>query len=310
MALNTDTPATTGTGAAESLIDDGAAGWIWHGMAPIDDSIMHGGSGHAGGPGSYGAYTFTGTGVDVFAKAGPSVVVDGRGHKIGSLKVSIDGNVKADPRMYRSQDEDEINAFTITGLSSGVHVLQVEPDGGWAAVDYISVHGAPVPQEASKPGSTSSDGKSGDGSSAAHIPNGAIISLMASANNLYATVDSNPNKPIIAKADGVSGAQQFAVEDEGGGYVTLKSLANNMYVCVSPQDNALYAARPTLDKTVNAGEMFHWEVNPDNTISLKSYSNQMYVSANVSESAQQNKGILLAYRATPAAWEKFKVTSR
>ena len=284
-------------------------------MDSVEDSSFQGGSSHAGGPGSYGAYTFSGTGVDVFAKSGPSIDVDGRRHKIGSLKVSIDGNVKADPRLYRTDGSDDINAFTITGLPPGNHVLQLEPDGGWVAIDYIAIHGgtaaATADPASTDPSSSTSSGKPDDPSSSSgsksKIPNGKTVAIVAEANHLYVTVNPDSTKPIIANGHGVTGAQQFLVEDQGGGYVTLRSVNNSLYVCVSPQDNALYAARPTVDKSIAAGELFHWESNPDGTICLRSYSNQMYVSSNMSDAALDNKGILQAYRQTPGKWETFTV---
>jgi len=94
------TPSTTAvvpggslpTGAAKvSTVDDGEAGWIWNAMVAVDDSSFEGGTAHAGGPGSYGAYTFHGTGGDVTGMTGPFITVDGRSHKMGRIKFSLDG---------------------------------------------------------------------------------------------------------------------------------------------------------------------------------------------------------------------------
>ena len=297
----------------DPIIDDSAPGWIWNRMDSLDDSSFQGGSSHVGGPGSYGAYTFSGTGVDVFAKSGPSINVDGRRHKIGSLKVSIDGSLKADQRLYRTDGDDNINAFTISGLTPGNHVLQVEPDGGWVAIDYITVRGgaaATADPASSTPGHKTNAPSTPTGTSVNDIPDGKTISLLANANRMFVTVSPDPNKPIVAKGKDLGAAQEFVVESQGGGYVTLRSVSNNLYVCVSPVDNALYAVRPAVDKSVAGGELFHWESNQDGTVSLKSYSNQMYLSANVSPSAQLNVGIVLAYRITIADWEKFTVSPR
>jgi len=284
-------------------------------MDSVEDSSFQGGSGHAGGPGSYGAYTFTGTGVDVYAKSGASIDVDGRRHKIGSLKVSIDGNVKADTRLYRTDGDDDINAFTISGLPPGNHVLQVEPDGGWVAIDYITVRGGSTSVVSSDPASpTSSSDKPDDpstsfGPSPSDVPDGKTICILANANKMFVTVSSDRSKPLIANASDVGAAQKFVVESQGGGYVTLRSVSNNQYVSVSPVDGALYAVSPAVDKSVAGGELFHWESNRDGSIALKSYSNQMYLSANVAPSAQSNKGILLAYRTSISDWEKFRIST-
>jgi hypothetical protein len=122
-----------------SNVEDSQPGWTWSGMVEADDDAFSGGTARAGGVGSYGMYTFTGTGVQVFGFRSPDIVVDGHHHKSGKLRVSIDGHektvtsVNVDDREYNSSLAD------IEGLSSGIHVLQVEPVGGWAAVDYIRV---------------------------------------------------------------------------------------------------------------------------------------------------------------------------
>ena len=68
-------PATSG------LIDDSAPGWVWSGMTEYDDPGLYGGHAHAGGPGGYGSFTFTGTGVDIVGVAAPEVQMDGRVHQ-------------------------------------------------------------------------------------------------------------------------------------------------------------------------------------------------------------------------------------
>ncbi len=121
------------------ILDDTQPGWIWNGMVEFQDQGLHGGSAHAGGPGRYGAYTFTGTGIEVFGMKGPVVTVDGRAHRMGSMKISIDGNLKASVSQHTGDFVFDCSMARITGLSNGIHVLQTEPDGGWIVVDYIAV---------------------------------------------------------------------------------------------------------------------------------------------------------------------------
>jgi hypothetical protein len=120
-----------------TTIDDGAPGWIWSGMQGIADRNLHDETGHAGGPGTYGEYTFTGTRVAVFGMAGPAAVTDGRPHKMGRARVSIDGVVRDTVSMARDTSQYDVRVATIDGLSPGNHVLQIAADGGWIVVDYI-----------------------------------------------------------------------------------------------------------------------------------------------------------------------------
>lgn len=328
-----DTVAAAPSASADTALADTAPGWVWSGMEQVDaPASPHGGTAHAGGPGSYGAYTFSGTGVDVYAMLGPVIEADGRTHRMGKLKVSIDGSLKADPSLFRPQDNDaDLDAFTINGLNPGNHVLQVEPDGGWAAVEYIQVRD-----------SSSSDGASGDGGStgtqsgsggagaapngggqsgAAHkgdksgpaqapssgIPGGQVISLIAGSNHLYVTADQNPNAPLIASGTSVSTAQKFEVEDVGDGFVALKSMASGLYIAVSPTDNKLYPARQDLDKSVAGGEIFQWTNNPDGTVTLRSYSTGKYLTVDATADSGP-PGSMVANRLSASSWEKFKVT--
>jgi hypothetical protein len=119
-----------------------APGWIWSGMVEYDDPEITGGQARAGGPGTYGAYSFKGQSVQIFATAGPVASVDGRRHRMGSIKVSIDGHVKAEVSVSKSDFDYNFQVSDITGLSDGIHVVQVEPSGGWAIVNGISVDSA------------------------------------------------------------------------------------------------------------------------------------------------------------------------
>jgi len=119
------------------LIDDGAAGWIWSGMQEADGLDLHGGTAHAGGPGAYGEFTFQGTGVDVISGCGQTVTIDGRTHRAGKAKISIDGKQVVLSTVQAAGD----TLAHAGGLKNSIHVLQIEPVGGWVAVDYIVVAG-------------------------------------------------------------------------------------------------------------------------------------------------------------------------
>jgi hypothetical protein len=149
-------PQGAGTGTSHT-VDDADLGWIWNGMDSFNDPQLHDESAHAGGPGGYGAFTFHGVAVEVYGMRGPALVIDGRSHKLGRLKVSIDGQAVA--TIAEKSTEVEYNAFItkVDGLTNSNHVLQVAPDAGWAVVDYIVVH------------STSAETKDGTPSSASAI---------------------------------------------------------------------------------------------------------------------------------------------
>jgi len=125
---------------SSSVVDDANAGWTWSGFVEYDDSQLHGGTAHAGGPGNYAVYTFTGTSVDVIVMKGPSITIDGRHHRVGSMQVSIDGHLKGDESLRSDSPDYNVDGFSASGLSSGIHVLKIDPQDGWVVVDYIRVH--------------------------------------------------------------------------------------------------------------------------------------------------------------------------
>jgi hypothetical protein len=137
QAPKTSAPASISSNV--SLIDDADAGWTWSGMVPYSNVGLAKSTGHAGGPGSYGVYTFDGTGIDIVVMRAPSVNVDGRSHKMGKLKISIDGHLKAEVSASSTDDDFNFSAYSVDGLPSKYHVVQLEPDAGWAVVDYIRV---------------------------------------------------------------------------------------------------------------------------------------------------------------------------
>jgi len=123
---------TTGT-----IIDDSAAGWVWRDAVEVDDSGLYGGSAHAGRSGCYAAFTFQGTSLEVYCMEGPYVEVDGSKHKLGHIKVSVDGAEQGEFSLQASQMEDNDCVFKATGLSGGNHVLELRADAGWIVVDYL-----------------------------------------------------------------------------------------------------------------------------------------------------------------------------
>ena len=134
-----DAPPTTPS-ASSSVVDDGAPGWTWSGFVDYEDSQLHGGSAHAGGPGNYAVYTFTGTSVDVYVMKGQSIAIDGRRHRLGSMQVSIDGHLKGDESVRSDSPDYNVAGFSASGLPSGIHVLKIDPQDGWVVVDYLRVN--------------------------------------------------------------------------------------------------------------------------------------------------------------------------
>lgn len=143
----TGTPSTAAPAAstASGTIDDFAPGWIWSGMTEYDDPGLYGGRAHAGGPGGYGSFTFSGTGVDVVGVSAPNIQMDGRTHRAGSLKVSVDGKVIATTSMHGATTSYNFQAGHVAGLTQGIHVLEVEPVDGWVIVNYIQVTNPEAP---------------------------------------------------------------------------------------------------------------------------------------------------------------------
>src|SRR3569833_1405454 len=135
-------PPPLGGSVAIQTVDDADAGWIWSGMDGYSDPDLHGTTGHAGGPGTYGAYTFTGTGVEIYGQSGAAVEVNGRVHKLGSVKVSLDGKTSSEATEKSTGTVYNYLLVKIEGLTQGTHVIQIEPDSGWCVVDFVLVHGS------------------------------------------------------------------------------------------------------------------------------------------------------------------------
>ena len=128
---------------ASGVVDTHASGWIWHGMSVVDDPALHGGSGYGGGPGTFGAFTFKGTSVVVSAMRGLAVTVDGRAHKIGAVKVKIDGEELSTISLSQPATEYGSTVFSKAGLADKLHVLELDADSGWAVVDFLQVGATP-----------------------------------------------------------------------------------------------------------------------------------------------------------------------
>ena len=139
--------------AAPTTIDDSNTGWTWSGMSEFDDPGLKGGTGHAGMSGSYGVYTFTGTHVQVYAMGGPTVLLGGKRHRLGKLKVSIDSVEVGTFDLDRPEPTFDLMVCDAPGLKDGNHVLEVDPVSGWATIDYIKViPDAPRPDAPQSPG--------------------------------------------------------------------------------------------------------------------------------------------------------------
>lgn len=138
---NADAVPSTDSSQAGGVIDDSVPGWTWSGMVEVDDAQFHGGTSHAGGSGANCAYTFNGSGVEIYGMTGPTVTVDGRGHKLGSADVLLDG--KPVGSIDEKAPTEEIGGILkqISGLSKENHVLQLKASAGWFVVDYIRVTG-------------------------------------------------------------------------------------------------------------------------------------------------------------------------
>jgi len=132
---------TAASASNTTTIDDGVPGWVWAGMSEYDDSRLVGGTAHAGGPGTSGDYTFQGDSVRVLVMRGTVITVDGARHRLGKLRVSIDGNVKDTVDTSAIDDEYQTSVFSAAGLGPGNHVLTLESVGGWTVIDAIEVGG-------------------------------------------------------------------------------------------------------------------------------------------------------------------------
>lgn len=147
------TPTTPGTVAptqskVPETIDDKAPGWTWKGMIELDDDNMFKGSGHVGGPGTYADYTFSGTGVQVYGLAAPTIVVDSHSHSMGSASAWIDGKLAGTNSVNNKDTLYRFIVFKVDGFPEGSHILHLEPVGGWIDIDYIkTLHTPPPPPE-------------------------------------------------------------------------------------------------------------------------------------------------------------------
>lgn len=132
-------------------VDDNASGWVWSGMTIHGDPNCYGGSAHAGGPGSFGTYTFYGTGVTVYVTRGPIIIQGDIAHKTGELRVSIDGEVKGEVSLSNSSTESRFAAFTEQGMPAKNHVITLGAVAGWVDIDYLDVFTDPDTPAASSP---------------------------------------------------------------------------------------------------------------------------------------------------------------
>lgn len=132
------------------VVEDASPGWVWTGMSATSNPDFSNGAAHAGGIGASGSITFAGTGVEVYSMTGPSISVDGKAHKMGTLNVSIDGEPSSKMPLGGRDLIYGVSAAKITGLRNGNHVLQVTATGGWIAVDRVVISGEPVAESGQK----------------------------------------------------------------------------------------------------------------------------------------------------------------
>jgi len=125
--------------AADGVIDDGIAGWVWTQGTEVSDQMLYGGAAHAMPTGATGTYTFRGSSVEVRTMAGPAVTVDGRVHRLGKLRVCIDGKSLKEVSQLQPIQTFDYESFSVTGLPVSNHVLELNADAGWVVVDYIKV---------------------------------------------------------------------------------------------------------------------------------------------------------------------------
>ena len=125
--------------AASTTIDTTKAGWVWKGMSEYDDPSLAAGQGRAGGPGSYAAFTIAGTSVSVAMMQAPSVTVDGRGHRVGKVKVVVDGVSKMIANLYSDTPSGNDIVFSTDSLADGNHVVELTAVDGWVIVDHLVV---------------------------------------------------------------------------------------------------------------------------------------------------------------------------
>lgn len=270
---------------ADTQIDDSDAGWTWSGMKEFDDSGLKGGTAHIGGDGTYGVYTFNGTGVDVYVLGGPSIRVDGRHKPMGSIKVLIDGDLKADEPTERDHFVYNLDIFRDNELNPGNHVLQLVPDGGYICVDYIQVQGTGtgggLPEGASsESGGSGSGGDAGpppapsDGGPPAKIPSGHFIALYSEGNGMY--VSGANSGQLAACMAGISATERFEILDEGNGYAALRLGTTGQYVALE-QGGLVVADRPSLDMSHGSAELFYWEANADGSIAMRAANGKYLV---------------------------------
>jgi hypothetical protein len=121
------------------IVEDTDEGWTWTGMAAVSGAQFHGGSVHAGGPGTSGVYVFTGVGVVLYSLHADGIRVNNHTNPLGKLSIAIDGKPKDTVDLSAAQETPDAKVFSVSSLSEGTHVLEVKAVGGWGVVDRIAV---------------------------------------------------------------------------------------------------------------------------------------------------------------------------
>lgn len=284
-------------------IDDAALGWTWHGMVETDDPQFIGGSGHAGGPGTWGIYTFRGTGVTVFGLGGPYVKIPGcRRQAMGSMKILIDGFLKADESLARNQFEYNLGVYTTDDLPAGYHVLQIVPEDGWIVLDYITVERGGPQMAAETSGSadgSSSGGNTADSGSAGSAGGGEhLVYLKSVGTGKYVSVEAGTNQ-LTADSMYAGPLEKFLAIDIRPNVIALYSLGSQHYVVdESAVGNALVAAAKVLDKPNLGPASMEWKRMPNGYFTLGSDGKFVTVSS---------VGYLVASAVSAGALETFEI---
>lgn len=136
--------AVTDPGKAPDSTIDSTVGWTWSGMKPYANAAVTNADPHAGGPGSFGVYTFHGAAIQVYGMKCPSITVDGQEHKTGSVKISIDGKEQATVTLASTNTVSNFKVIGVSTLTDGNHVLQVDPVDGWVVINSVKVIDLPL----------------------------------------------------------------------------------------------------------------------------------------------------------------------
>jgi hypothetical protein len=131
------------------------------------------------------------------------------------------------------------------------------------------------------------------------IANGAIIALIADANNLFVTADNAGQQPLIADRSALGLWEQFQILDLGNGSVALRSMANGSYVTAEDTGSSPLVANRT---TIGQWEQFTLIDQGAGNFAILARANGKYVCADNGGSSS-----LIANRTSAGTWEEFRM---